>query len=282
MPRRFLVPLDSSGTDESILAEARRVLPPDGEIHLLHVVPSFAPPVGMAPTHRLELEERAAAYLDGVRSRMSQVKGVNLVRAGDPADGILQVSLELNIDLIAMSTHARKGAARWVLGSVAESVVRKSWLPVLLARPGAPPPSRDLRRILVPVDQLGSSEKILKTVKPIALRTDAEVVLLHVRTPVPDPAPLWAIPAPSHVSATQTRRLDALTDELEEGGVSAWALFKTGDPMEEIVRQVDALRPDWVAMTTHCRAGLEKAVVGSVAEGVLQRVSCPVLLSRPL
>lgn len=282
MTRRFLVPLDGSGEDESILAEARRVLPSDGEIHLLHVVPPFAPPVGMEPTHRLGFEEKAGAYLDEVRRRMPLVKGLNVLRNGRAAEGIIQVSLELNIDVIAMCTRARRGLSHLLLGSVAEEVVRKSWLPVLLARPGAPPPERELRRILVPLDGTGASEEILRTVAPLAARTGAEVLLLHVAPRVPDPAPQWAFPGPLRLLETPLGRLEGLADGLERDCVVAEPVMAYGDPKEEIPRQAAALAADWVAMTTHCRTGLEKAIVGSVAQSVLRAIDRPVLLARPV
>ena len=53
---------------------------------------------------------------------------------GNPADKILEISKQDDIDLIAMSTHGRSGIGRWLLGSVTEKVVRHSDIPVLLLR----------------------------------------------------------------------------------------------------------------------------------------------------
>ena len=53
---------------------------------------------------------------------------------GDPAEKILEVCLRHDIDLIAMSTHGRSGIGRWLLGSIADKVVRHSEKPVLLLR----------------------------------------------------------------------------------------------------------------------------------------------------
>jgi nucleotide-binding universal stress UspA family protein len=50
--------------------------------------------------------------------------GNALLRTGDARDEILHVAEEIRADLIVMSTHARRGVARALLGSVAEMVVR--------------------------------------------------------------------------------------------------------------------------------------------------------------
>jgi nucleotide-binding universal stress UspA family protein len=57
--------------------------------------------------------------------------GEAVLRVGDPRDVILAVAAELGVDLIVMGTHGRRGLARAILGSVAESVVRASPCPVL-------------------------------------------------------------------------------------------------------------------------------------------------------
>lgn len=57
-----------------------------------------------------------------------------VVRVGDPAQEILDYAEAGEIDVIALATHGRSGLARWLLGSVAEKVLRASALPVLLYR----------------------------------------------------------------------------------------------------------------------------------------------------
>lgn len=100
--RRLLVPLDGSGNDEAVLFEARRIAPPGGGLHLLHVVPSVTPPVGMDPTRLFRLHEQALEYLE--------------------------------VDVIAMTTHGRTGLDHAVVGSVAESVLRDTDRPVILQK----------------------------------------------------------------------------------------------------------------------------------------------------
>jgi nucleotide-binding universal stress UspA family protein len=58
-----------------------------------------------------------------------------LVRFGNPADEIVNAVEQKAIDMVAMATHGRTGLRQFVLGSVAEQVLRRLTIPVLLARP---------------------------------------------------------------------------------------------------------------------------------------------------
>ncbi len=60
------------------------------------------------------------------------------VAVGYPADEILRYAGDKEVDLILMTTHGRSGVRRWVLGSVADKVLRSAALPVLLIRAGMP------------------------------------------------------------------------------------------------------------------------------------------------
>jgi nucleotide-binding universal stress UspA family protein len=280
MGYKLLVPLDGSPESEAILSEAVRLAPPEGEIHLLHVAPLPTPSTG-DPTRMLGLHEMALPYLENVRTRLPQARGMDLIRSGRAADAILQVALEMNIDLIAMSTHARKGLNRWYLGSVAEDVVRRTELPVLLKKPDLPARLSPLRRILVPLDGSERSASILASVKPIAARAKAELVLLHVAPRVLDPAPQWAMKGPISMSASPGHRYQAIADRLGEEEIAAWPAMAEGDAAMEILARAKELDVDLIAMATHGRTGFMRALFGSVTQEVLRRGDRPVILLRP-
>ncbi|MEX2467678.1 MAG: universal stress protein [Gemmatimonadota bacterium] len=112
---------------------------------LLHVVGGheaiphgapLAPPIEEpAPAKKVEaaratLEERLPAYGDDVDLTPVVISG------GDTADEIVEYAEKNGADLIAVATHGRTGFRHMVLGSVAENVVRKSKIPVIvLPRP---------------------------------------------------------------------------------------------------------------------------------------------------
>lgn len=79
------------------------------------------------------LDEEARGELENARALVAgTISAETLLRDGDPVDEILLAAREHRCDLIAMSTHGRTGLPRAFLGSVAEGVLRKSHLPVLL------------------------------------------------------------------------------------------------------------------------------------------------------
>ena len=139
----LLVPLDGSEHSERILETVRQLATALGSrVTLLHVVQSVgrgavdAPP--LSPGVLEELERRAERYLSDIATRLAK-DAVNaktrVVMGASPATTILDAARELEVDLIAMSTHGQRGFTRAVLGSVADKVLRGSALPVLLERP---------------------------------------------------------------------------------------------------------------------------------------------------
>ena len=144
---RVIVPLDGSLLAEQVLPHVAylakglelaldlvRVTPSRDEFqrHLPHI------PGRHNPSYEDYLKyatEDATEYLGQVRDGLQQ-QGVKSVEEhvlhGEPAGSIIDISSETSDRLVAMTTHGRSGLARWVLGSVADRVVRHSGDPVLL------------------------------------------------------------------------------------------------------------------------------------------------------
>ena len=143
MYKKILVPLDRSAGAEAALPVAADLARADqAVIRLLHVAPT--------PT-AIVAEGRVIAYADQESERVQHISEVYLreaarqlagvpveyaVRFGEPAEEILEEARESGAELIAMATHGRSGVARLVLGSVAEAVLRRSEVPVVLVRHG--------------------------------------------------------------------------------------------------------------------------------------------------
>lgn len=144
--KHVMVPLDGSLVAERAIRDAFAVAESAGaELTLLYVVQPISE---LLPTdgHPLyvdeQLEGRMAAareYLDRTRHRIAgrDVKVHVAVENGPPADKILDFAHAASVDLIVMATHGRSGVRRWLLGSVANKVVHRAEVPVLLV------PARD-------------------------------------------------------------------------------------------------------------------------------------------
>jgi nucleotide-binding universal stress UspA family protein len=138
MYKAILVPLDGSKLAEAILPEIEKVAScMRARIILLRVCRAHVFP-GKDPTEaEVEVVRNAEKYLATIVADLNS-KGFDVelhVRYGDVAEEILNHSKRNEIDLISMSTHGRSGLGRWLLGSVAEKIVRHSEKPVLLLRP---------------------------------------------------------------------------------------------------------------------------------------------------
>lgn len=144
MYERMLVPLDGSEAAEAILPFAEQVAGPlDTEVVLLRVIEplnpiEFVASAGVVAPDIFTLRDMdAKTYLSAVERRLSK-KGLRVrtrvAFGGPPAEEILAVARATSADLIAMATRGRSGLGRALFGSVAESVLRASPVPVLLIR----------------------------------------------------------------------------------------------------------------------------------------------------
>jgi nucleotide-binding universal stress UspA family protein len=104
---------------------------------LLHVM---QPPMviyagGPVPAETWPSIEEVKEKLRKLEGQSHHVRVESQVMEGDPVDMILRAAEETDSDVIVMGTHGRTGLGRLLLGSVAESVIRKAPCPVLSAKP---------------------------------------------------------------------------------------------------------------------------------------------------
>ncbi|HZQ05338.1 MAG TPA: universal stress protein [Anaerolineae bacterium] len=145
MYKKILVPLDGSRFSEAVLPHIHALAKCTGaEVVLLRVVPTplyetlliGSVPSGVIATPEHDTHAQAEGYLQRVAYDELPDVSVRLEVCGGPtADTILDYAAGIEADLIAMTTHGRSGLAHLVMGSVAEEIVRRSHLPVLLVRP---------------------------------------------------------------------------------------------------------------------------------------------------
>ena len=271
---RILVPLDGSEMAEAVLTQVRRLLfRKDAEVLLVQAI-------GLPPAVESDLstilailQARALEYLNGVGRRLSEqgARVRTFVRQGAPAETILEVAEKEEASLIAMSTHGRSGIARWVLGSVAEKVIRASPIPVLAVRSyeGAAPVGAkelSLKKILVAIDAADLSFEAIPPAIELARLFDARVLLVNVCE-----GPECAVPVPQMTHAFVRFR---------EAGLTVEPVMRVGDPASGILDACTEHGADLVALSTHGRSGVTRWVLGSVAEKVLRSATVPLLVVR--
>ncbi|GGM62047.1 nucleotide-binding universal stress UspA family protein [Halarchaeum rubridurum] len=131
-----LVPTDGSGGVQDSVTQALDIAErADATVHALYVVDgSLRKRLGDVAFRDDDLRvagENAVASIEGAAHRAGLDAKTEIVE-GDPAGEILSYVADNAIDLVVMGTHGREGAARAVLGSTTERVLRRADVPVLV------------------------------------------------------------------------------------------------------------------------------------------------------
>jgi nucleotide-binding universal stress UspA family protein len=142
-----------------------------------------------------------------------------------------------------------------------------------------------IERILFPCDFTDNSLKVLPYVLSLAEKYDSKVYLLYV-----DDLYVWGgnfIPHPS-LTVLQKESLEAARNAMDgvceerlQGCPNFQRKVVSGDPVSEIVKEIETEGINMVVMATHGRRGLEERIFGSVAENVVKKSPVPVLVINP-
>ena len=79
----------------------------------------------------------------------------------------------------------------------------------------------------------------------------------------------------------EEKRLASLIGKVYQEGVKVYPIFKEGVPFREIPEAAKEVGADLIVLGTHGRTGLERMMMGSVAERVVRGAPCPIFLVRP-
>lgn len=210
---------------------------------------------------------------------------------GDIVQEICRRALDIDADVIVMSTHGRTGFGRAFGGSIADAVVRTSRIPVLLLREPTPPAPLEFKRIVVPLDDSAESREIFTAVARLA-EPDAVLSVLRVVSPMhfilDGSMPYGYVAGPVDDVATNSLVADAETDltaaAAELGRIAKCdvepRVIVSESPGTAIVDFARTFGADLIAMTTHGRHA-SRLLLGSVTDSVLRHSDVPILVLRP-
>jgi nucleotide-binding universal stress UspA family protein len=136
------------------------------------------------------------------------------------------------------------------------------------------------QKILCPIDFDENSSNALERAIEIARHFKAAIILVHA---VPLVVQFGEVPMPIDLYQDQQKAALARLNEVagrKLSGVEHQTAVYTGDVAGSLLTAVDQFQPDLLIMATHGRTGLAHFVLGSVAEAVVRRASCPVLTIR--
>jgi nucleotide-binding universal stress UspA family protein len=300
MYSQIMVPTDGSGFDrEAILAALRVAERCKAKVRLVRVVTAGAQLGATSPEHgALACVEAMRAEHDAALSELyalaAECRGLSDVEVtvdlehGAPTDVLPGYARRNEIDLIVISTHNRRGLARLSLGSVTDSLIRGTAIPVLVVKPKAsylnPQAVKEFHRIVVPLDGSVLAEQVLTRVIPLAKLEDAEITLLQVVRPSehchedPETDVAWWEKGVAAAKAYLTRK----AIDVRVRGVSARIDVVVGENIAQTITDFARKeRADLIAIATHGRGTLGRILRGSVADGVTKSAVSSILVFHP-
>ena len=248
----------------------------------------------------------ATAYLTGLANSdmFAGISTSTSVVFGSPGPQILALAEQQAVDLIVLCSHGRTGLTRWVLGSVAQRVIHHSRVPILVLRDGeAPLPAlhADTARPLCAVVAMDGSSLAETALLPAAHLVSALAQpiqgilhLLHVVEPFifganEDVLSQRNAEEREHVQSYLQRVRERLLVQTHDLNLQiTWAVTTAQDVADTIVTTAEkgtesrgGNECDLLVMATHGRGGIERWVMGSVTERVLEATTVPMLVVRP-
>jgi nucleotide-binding universal stress UspA family protein len=290
--KHILVPFDGSPlAREALSLGAWLAWRGGGQLDLVRAVPHvhafFAtrPVPGMA---KLEAEEDtkdvAQAKTDmstrAARLRQKGVAATGHAKLGEPTTVLLDHIERSAIDLVVMGTHGRRLTARWLLGSVANELVRQSPVPVLLVPKETKAIHDGDLRMLVALDESPLAEAGLSAALEMSETVPAAITLFEVLegSAGPDPEDKTMSWYTKPVLGASSY-LEDMQENLRRKGINCERAYSMGVAADEIALFAERGNIDVLALGTHGRTGLSRLVLGSVAEQVVRRAPVPVLIT---
>lgn len=279
--RNILVPVDGSDLSETALPHALGLAArARAQVELIFVreQPLAEMPLECPP----QLEERLQALSARLNAPLTLARG-------NPAEEILNRAESIQADLVVMGTHGRRGISRWLIGSVADKVMRHAVCPVFLVRPTTDPEPGALeralsgdfpryKRLLVPLDGTPASEVGLGPACWLARHDESELSLLRVLdfpTPIFTSTEIpstWADMARERLDEDHKTYIERQAARLRGMHYDAHSHYRHGAAADRILEH----ELDLTVMVSQSRGGF----FGSVASRVVHRATGPVLVLR--
>jgi nucleotide-binding universal stress UspA family protein len=298
MYTKILVPLDGSAVAEQVLPYVRTLagglkIPVElmGVVDMAQLDSHISAEKGRYLDTLIGDSVRCSGeYLKGVAQTFPRASVSFAVEKGGAAEVIIAKAVAEKETLITMATHGRSGINRWLLGSVAEKVLRGSVNPLLMVRAKAEAKAEGeaiLKSIVVPLDGSELAESVLPAVLEMATKLNIEIVLFRACNV---PYSVFG-GARDHIAivdellggikAEARDYLEKQTEELKKRGANKVSyVLKQGTSADQIISLGRKTPDNLIAMCTHGWSGVKGWVLGSITETVVRHSGDPVLVIR--
>ncbi len=290
--KKILFPTDFSECAESAFTHAAYLADRHkAELHVLHVeeeggltLADHLDDLRITPD---EIAEQLRLPADST-GRLEADEPVAIIEAEERGEKagpiILHYAEKHDIDLIVLGTHGRRGVRRFMLGSVAEEVLRLAPCPVFTVRHREDRSVWAMKTILAPTDFSENARRATRHAAALAETYGAELKLLNVinvaslTTSAPPLLGAFDVSPATMMNAANEalqRQVADLTEEFHL--ISPVECYATvGSPASDILDFTIENDVDLIVMGSHGRSGMARFVMGSVAEKVIRNASCPV------
>lgn len=258
-----------------------------GSLTALHILPPHGSDQSRTPLKLLELvKKEISADLDELKKEGAPLASVptnTVVMTGKPFDSILEWMHKKKPDIVFMGTHGRTGWEHFLMGSVAEKMVRHSFVPVFVVKKSF---RSKPKRIILPVDITEMMDESLTMAEKLnSIWSFSSIELLYVipREEKSDDSPrVFAPVVPENRAEQKMFALNLLQKITKSRPSLPLASFVAiGAPAREIIERAKENLADLIIMPTHGRSGLSHIFIGSVAEQVIRYAPCNILSFRP-
>jgi nucleotide-binding universal stress UspA family protein len=284
MQQPVVAALDGSDKDARVVAVATAIANlSESDLHFVRVIDAapkhvvgIVPGVGLYDAVEMVRQDADAQLVEAVAlvpTRAAHEVTSAVVRASDVAGELIRHVVERDALAVVLATRAPGTAARAIIGSVADRVVRESPRPVVIAPPGTAymrGKQLTIARVLVPLDGSTLSFRSLEFLIDLPHAAELEYVLIEVVATEHD---RLASNARAHASARWLRSRGAKSVDV--------LVVEAGDVAAAILGAVREALPDVIAMSTRGTSGIGRMVLGSVADAVVRGSELPVLLLTP-
>lgn len=284
---KILVPTDFSDLSfKAIKVAGKYASIFDGNISLMHShipITELDEPYAIGMSSKIyqdyeEIEESIRKKLNKISDEHIEpdYKGDVQVHIGNPAQSIVEVAEDY--DIIIMSTHGRTGFSRFLLGSVAEKVLRMAKVPVMVVENESD--VGDFKNILVTTDFSDNAKAAYPKALELAKKTGGTIDILHILSfdqfedDETDPS----------IKKIREQRMNLIEKEyFHEMGdkVKSYTLVSDDSPHAAIQKYIKSTPYNLIVMSTIGKTGINYLMMGSTTANVVRHVNTAVLSVRP-
>ncbi len=201
-------------------------------------------------------------------------------------DGVLGEAKRIQADAIVLGWRGHAAVRRLMMGSVSRGVVRGAGCAVLVVRRRVP----DVRRIVIGIDESEAAQRAVRLVATFERPSRSLVTLVRAEEPVAVPSHALTSGALRASVSREIRRinterakaarrsLDAAAAILERSGWKTRTMLTAGAPVADLLAAAAKGGADLLVVGKRGTSGVPRLLLGSVAEGILDRSPIPVLV----